>query len=74
MGQPIAYFKRSQVEFSLFNVFLSLKIVFISETVQTLMKCSSMLHFIWVYTVCQTTRLGVSSIQRVNIEMAKNSK
>ena len=29
------------------------------------MKCSIMLHFIWVFTVCQSTRLGVSSIQRV---------
>ena len=24
------------------------------------------MHFIWVYTVCQSTRLGVSCIQRVN--------
>ena len=32
------------------------------------MKCSMMLHFIWVLTVCQSTHLGVSSIQRVNIQ------
>ena len=32
---------------------------------QTLMKCSIMLHFIWVCTVCQGTLLGVSSLQRV---------
>ena len=25
-----------------------------------------MLHFIWVFTFCQSTHLGVSSIQRVN--------
>ena len=25
-----------------------------------------MLHFIWDFTVCQSTRLGGSSIQRVN--------
>ena len=25
-----------------------------------------MRHFIWVFTVCQSTRLGVSSLQRVN--------
>ena len=25
-----------------------------------------MLHFIWVFTACQRTRLGDSSIQRVN--------
>ena len=30
----------------------------------TLMKCSIMLHFIWVFTVCQSIRLGVFSIQR----------
>ena len=29
------------------------------------MKCSSMLHFIWVCTVCQLTRLRVFSKQRV---------
>ena len=29
------------------------------------MKCSIMLHFIWVFTICQSTSLGVSSIQRV---------
>ena len=29
------------------------------------MKCSIMLHFIWFFTVCKSTRLGVSSIQRV---------
>ena len=29
------------------------------------MKCSIMLHFIWIFTVCQSTSLGVSSIQRV---------
>ena len=31
---------------------------------QTLMKCRNMPHFIWVFTVFQSTRLGVSSIQR----------
>ena len=30
------------------------------------MKCSIMLHFIWVFTVCKSTHLGVSRIQRVN--------
>ena len=29
------------------------------------MKCSIMLHFIWAFTVCQSTHLGVSSIQKV---------
>ena len=31
------------------------------------MKCSIMLHFIWVFTVCQITRLRFPSIQRVKI-------
>ena len=31
------------------------------------MKCSMMLHFIWVFNVCQSTYSGVSSIQRVNV-------
>ena len=31
---------------------------------QTLIKCSNMLNFIWVFTFCQSTRLGVSNIQR----------
>ena len=26
-----------------------------------------MRHFIWVFTICQSTRLGVSNIQRVNV-------
>ena len=30
------------------------------------MKCSIMLHYIWVFTVCKSTHLGVSRIQRVN--------
>ena len=30
------------------------------------MKCRIMLHFIWVFTVCKSTHLGVSLIQRVN--------
>ena len=26
-----------------------------------------MLHLIWVFTVCQSNRYGVSSLQRVNV-------
>ena len=33
------------------------------------MKCGIMCYFIWVYTVCESTRLGVSHIQRVNNEI-----
>ena len=35
------------------------------KTVQTLMKCRILRHFIWVFTVLQSTHLGVCSIQRV---------
>ena len=30
------------------------------------MKCHILWHFIWVFTVCESTFLEVSSIQRVN--------
>ena len=30
------------------------------------MKCRTMRHFIWVFTVCQSTHFGVSGLQRVN--------
>ena len=44
------------------DVFLSVKVVlnFVNSEVT-----DKMLHFIWVFTVCQSTLLGVSSIQRV---------
>ena len=41
-------------------------IYFSKQTVQTQMKCSIMLHFIWVFTVCQSTHLEVSSITLPN--------
>ena len=33
------------------------------------MKCSIMLHFIWLFTVCQNTHLGVSRIQRIKFKL-----
>ena len=36
------------------------------QIVQTLMKCLLKQHFICVFTVCQSTHLGVSSPQRVD--------
>ena len=38
---------------------------FFTLTVSTLMKCCIMWHFIWVFTVCNSTLLGVSRIQSV---------
>ena len=44
------------------DVYLSVKVVLIYVNSEVTDK---MLHFIWVFTVCQSTLLGVSSIQRV---------
>ena len=44
------------------DVFQYLKIA----PVQTLMKCCILQHFIWVFTVYQTTCLRVSSIKQIN--------
>ena len=48
----------------LLDSFLWRTILF-QQTVQSLMKCRIMRHFIWVFAVCQSTRLGVSSLKRV---------
>ena len=65
MGLPIEHFKGSLVEISIcpWRLFLNW------QTVLTLMKCSIMLHFIWVFIVCKSIRLGVSRIQRANLEI-----
>ena len=39
---------------------LSFQTCIFFQTVQTLMKCHIMQQFIWVYNVCQNTRLEVS--------------
>ena len=33
------------------------------------MKCRIKRHFIWVFTVCQSTRLGVSGPKRVKLSL-----
>ena len=62
MGLPIVYFKGSQLEFS------KLLDISVPEDCLILAKSAILNHaaFIWVFTVCQITGLGVSSIQRVN--------
>ena len=62
-GLSIVYIEGSQVIFH--NISFSEDQFCLSKTVQTLMKCSIMLHFIWVFTSCQSTHLGVSGLQRV---------
>ena len=56
---PLCTFRGHRYRFLNYEVFLSLLIVLILATVQTLLKCSITLHFIWVFTVCQITRLEV---------------
>ena len=51
------------------NVFLSLK-----QTVQILMKCRVLWHFIWVFIVCKGTRLGVSILLMVKPNNAGSVK
>ena len=63
MVLSIVYFKGSHVEFLYYNVFLSLKVVLI---VGNSADPEEMLHSFWVFTICQSTRLGVSTLQRVN--------
>ena len=62
-GWSIVYIEGSQVIFkkNLLYFFLLIPILF-KQTVQARMKCSIMLHFIWVFTVCQTTCLEISSL------------
>ena len=48
-----------------FTVFLSLNVVFILANIADHDEMQLLLHFIWVFTVCQRSRIGVSSIQRV---------
>ena len=57
-----------QLGFSGFNLhlffrFLSLKIDFVSANSDD---PDELCHFIWVFTVCQSTCLEVSGLQRVN--------
>ena len=67
LGWFIVYVKGSQVIIS------KLRCILVSEgffspcqTVQTLMKCLMVWHFIWIFTVCHSTCSGVSSVQRVD--------
>ena len=68
LGQFIIHIQRCQVLLFPPNiVFFCLQIFFLPvQTVQTLIKCSIMLYFIWVFTVYKNTHLGVPQIQMVN--------
>ena len=66
MNWPILYFKGSQVKISKLWCIAATKICFyLWQTVKTLMKCRNMRHFIWVFTVCQSTCFLVSVIKIV---------
>ena len=63
---PVLYIKGSQVTFLNYNVFLSLQVVLILANSEDLDEMPRFAAFHLGLTVCQSTRLGVSSIQRVN--------
>ena len=75
MGLSIIYLRGQCSELHNYDLFKSMKFVLNSQKVLALVKCSIMLHFIWVFTVCKSTRLGLSRIQRVNSRVKlKSSK
>ena len=53
------------MKYANYAVFLSLQIIFISANSEEPDECC-ILYFIWVFTVCQSIDLPVSSIQRDN--------
>ena len=56
-GSQVITFKKKIIKF------LSVKTDW--QTVQTLMKCCILQHFICVFTVCKSTHLGLCHLQRV---------
>ena len=68
IGLSMMYFKGSQVVIPNYYVFLSVGIVFtFTNSVdpdEMQMKCHTLRHFIWVFTVYQSICLGVSSIYK----------
>ena len=69
------HFKGSLVEFTILQcvVFLSLEDIYILMNSADPMKCHILWHFIWAFTVCQSTPLGIPSIQSVNRSLAHSS-
>ena len=63
MGLSMEYFKGSQVQISKLYYFFFIIIFLSKKTVQTLMKCCILRHFIRVLAVCESPHLGVSSAQ-----------
>ena len=65
MELPVLYFKGHRSRFLKYDSFLSLKDLFLSlQTVQTLMKCRIMRHFIGVFTIRQSTCLHVPRLKK----------
>ena len=57
--QGVSGYKLKKILYSFFY-----RLLLPLQTVHTLMECSNMLHFIWVFNVCICTRLGVSLVQK----------
>ena len=62
----IVYFKGVTCHFLNKIIYFCLWRFFSSQTVQNLMKCHLMWHFIWILTVCKRTCLPVFKMERVN--------
>ena len=71
---PFCILKGHRSKFLNFDIFLSLKIAFIlAKSALTLMNCHIMLHFIWVFTVCQSTSLNPFCIKFVTIYISAHN-
>ena len=68
LNYGIAHFVHKEVvtgrDFKIMVLFRH-KIFLCLQTVQTLLKCRIMWHFIWVFAVCQSTFMQVYSMKRV---------
>ena len=60
------YLRVSGYDFKKYCILLS-EIFLPLQTAKTMMKCIIMLHFIWVFTTCKSTSLGISWIQRFKL-------
>ena len=65
MDLSILYFNGSQFNIFNLNIIVLLKIVYILANSADPDEMPHEQHFIWVFTVCQTTYLSVSRMKRV---------
>ena len=74
-GWSIVYIEGLQViDFQQILYLFLWRLILALQTVQTLMNCSIMLYFIWIFTASHSTHLGVSGIKMVKDQSSRNSK